>query len=182
MTNALKKEEIRAELINRRKRFSEKKDAFDEAIFNKIISDKGFIKSKTVLTYVSTEIEVDTLRIIEYCFNNSKTVAVPRCVDNSNKMVFYIIDSLKDLEKGSFNLLEPKPYCSEINSFEDAVCIVPGLAFDYSGNRIGYGKGFYDRFLTENNIYSIGICYSCFIEEKLPVDFYDKPVNRVIAD
>ena len=100
--------------------------------------------------------------MIKY-FLSIKKVAVPKVIGND--MYFYYINSLDDLEKGYFGILEPTT-SKLVKDFNNTVCIVPGICFDKNNNRIGYGKGFYDRFLQNKNIYTIGLSFKeCLIED-----------------
>ena len=95
-------------------------------------------------------------------------------------MSFYYINSLDDLEKGYFNILEPISN-NEVLDFTNCVCIVPGICFDKKNNRIGYGMGFYDKFLDNKDIYTIGITYNeCLINE-IPCENLDVKLNKVIT-
>ena len=88
---------------------------------------------------------------------------------------------MRELKKGYFNILEPTTKAKLLN-FKNAVCITPGICFSNSKYRIGYGKGFYDKFLNENDIYKIGLCYKeCLINEVFN-DIYDIKMNEVITD
>lgn len=159
------------------------KSSLDEKIFFRIINNQAFKSAEIILTYVSTEIEVDTRKLIEFCFENKKTVAVPRCIDGTRDMDFFIINSLEDLEPGSFSVLEPKLSCKKLTEFDNSVCVVPGLAFDMKGYRLGYGKGYYDRFLNRvSDMYRIGLCYcSCTVQELMHGRF-DVPVHALITE
>lgn len=137
---------------------------------------------KKVLLYVSRGEEVDTLGLILHLIQAGKEVYTPRCIPGGNQMRFYRINSLEDLEEGYFRLLEPKEGCAPLTSTEEAVCLVPGLSFTLAGHRIGYGKGYYDRFLRENTVFSVGLCYNELIRDTLPVDSFDEPVRLVITD
>ena len=158
------------------------KNNCDRLISEKLINLDEFIKSDCILTYVSTKIEVDTYGIIEYALSVGKTVAVPRCEHDTNKMRFYRIKSLDNLVKGYFNIPEPDRFCSEQIDYNNALCIVPGLAFNKDGYRIGYGRGYFDRFLAENNVKSVGLCYKAFVIDDLPVEGFDIPVDILLTD
>ncbi|MBZ4669765.1 MAG: 5-formyltetrahydrofolate cyclo-ligase [Oscillospiraceae bacterium] len=162
----------------------DEKEKRDSQIFNKVISLKVFKEAPIVLTYVSTEIEVDTKRLINYCFENAKPVAVPRCVPGTSEMFFYKISSMDDLEKGTFSVLEPKPdRCEKISDARGAICIVPGLAFDSEGYRLGYGKGYYDRYLSrQNDLKKIGICYCSCTVNNLARGRFDVPVDILVTE
>ena len=162
---------------------AEEKQALDSAIFKRLISLKQYRECSVLLTYVSTAIEVDTVKIILQGFADGKTVAVPRCIPGKREMDFYIIKSLDDLEKGTFGVLEPKTeICEKLTDFNNAFCIVPGLSFDCSGYRIGYGKGYYDRFLADFSGYKAGICYKYCVEWRFPHGFFDKKVDVLITE
>lgn len=156
----------------------------DDAIFNKITSLDCYKKSELVITFVSTPIEVDTQRLIEYSLKVGKKVAVPKCIDGTRLMDFYLIESLSDLEPATFNVLEPIiEKCIKLENFENSICIVPGLAFDLDGYRLGYGKGYYDRFLSGyTGGEKIGVCYCCCTANKIPRGRFDKAVNLLITE
>lgn len=177
------KQSFRAALINKRIRLDKaEKSVSDDVIFQRILHLDSFKKCECLLSYVSTDTEVDTKRIIEYALKHGKTVAVPKCERKSNIMRFYRINSLSNLEKGYFSILEPDRFCSELTEFENAFCIVPGLAFNNNGFRLGFGRGYYDRFLSENKVFSVGICYKDFVLDNLPVESFDRAVDLLITD
>lgn len=156
----------------------------DEKIFSRLIELDAYKSSQTVLTYVSTEIEVDTIKFIKHALNDGKNVAVPRCVPNTRDMVFYIIKSLRDLESGSFSVLEPIPkQCKKLTGFDEAFCIVPALVYDRYGYRLGYGKGYYDRFLSAHkNMFCVGIGYCCCTVTELVHGRFDVAVDTLITE
>lgn len=161
----------------------EAKSIADKRIYDRLISLISYRNCKTVYVYVSTPIEVDTRRFIERALSDGKTVAVPRCVPNTRFMEFYKINSLSELVCGSFSVDEPMPIEENLMyDFNDSICIVPGLCFDKKGYRLGYGKGYYDRFLSnfEGNI--IGICYSNCITNELFTGRYDRKCSLVVTE
>lgn len=155
------------------------KEALDDRIFNKIIELKEYKESKLILIYVSLNDEVDTLKLIEHSLKIGKEVAVPKC--EGDNIVFYNINKLSDLEEGSFRILEPRTN-ELISSFSDSICIIPGIAFDKENNRIGYGRGFYDRFLEKYDSTKIGLAYSECICGKIDADTNDIKMDIVITD
>ena len=155
----------------------------DNKIFQRLCSLITIRNCKTIFCYVSTPIEVDTRRFITHAIASGKTVAVPRCVPNSRQMEFYSIDSLADLEKGAFSVDEPKPEKKRlVTDYENSVCIVPALCFDKQGFRLGYGKGYYDRFLSRYTGNVIGICYSDCIVNTLRIGRFDRQCPVVVTD
>lgn len=160
------------------------KKAADRKIASVLLNSDAYKNSRTILSYVSMGSEADTYAIIAQALKDGKQVAVPKCDDNDGKMTFYVISSLDMLEKGFFSVMEPKPdICSVLTDFGNSLCIVPGLAFDEYGYRIGYGKGYYDRFLSKHTeIFKIGIEYSFCIVSKLVSDAYDVAADMVITE
>lgn len=156
----------------------------DKAILEKITALPAYKSSRLLLTYVSTDIEVDTLGLIGQALNDGKTVAVPKCEDNKGNMTFYEIHSFDDLEPGYFSVLEPVPKkCRAIMDFNGAFCIIPALAYDRSGYRLGYGKGYYDRFLSAHpELFKVGIEYCCCMETSLIHGHFDVPSDIVVTE
>lgn len=160
-----------------------RKRYLDFEILNNVVLLNEYKKSNIVFIYVSKEIEVDTLEIIDRAFKDGKKVAVPRCVIGERSMDFYIIKSINDLEKGSFGVLEPiVSQCQKITDLSKGFCIVPGFCFDKEGYRLGYGKGYYDRFLSDFKGVTAGICYSNCIEKYLPHGYFDRPMDFIITE
>lgn len=161
----------------------EKKQQLDIALYENFVSNIEYRQAKTILAFVSKDIEVDTTEIIKKAFSDNKTVAVPLCNTEEKLMDYYVINSFDDLEKGSYGLLEPiKERCEKVTDFSSSICMVPGLVYDQCGYRLGFGKGYYDRFLTDYHGVTVGVCYSRCIEQELPRGFYDKPIDLVITD
>lgn len=180
--------EVKKNLRMRYRQFRENLDpqrkvALDSTIQSRLLALNEYARADTVFTYVSKPIEVDTFALIEAAFANRKRVAVPRCVPQTFDMEFYYITSLDDLEKGTFGVLEPLPgKCALVPPDATGLCIVPGLSFDAQGYRLGYGKGYYDRFLSEFKGFTVGICYSGCVQWNLPHGYYDKPVDVLITE
>ncbi len=179
-----KKSEIRSKYKKLRGNLlPDKKAQFDDAITDRLISLPEFKSAQLVLAFVSKDIEVDTRRIIGESLKNGKRVAVPRCNTEKTTIDYYFITSYDDLENGYYGLLEPNPEkCEKLNSFDGALCVVPGLVFDREGYRIGFGKGYYDRFILDFRGVTVGVCYSRCIVDKLPRGFYDRPIDVVVTE
>lgn len=178
------KSNLRAKYKKYRKCLSnEKKQSFDKKIAETLFSLESYINSSIIFTYVSKPLEVDTIGIIKQAFKDNKSVAVPRCLISGRLMNFHLIKSLDDLEHGTFGVLEPiVSKCTPIKDFSNGLCIVPGFAFDHDGYRIGYGKGYYDRFLIHFNGTTVGLCYNNCISSCLPHGAFDKTVDFIITE
>ncbi len=178
------KREKRAEIKEwRRSIAEEEKNALDMQIAERFFNSYVYRKTNQVFIYVSTAIEVDTINIIKRAANDGKKIACPRCVDGTREMEFYYIDSVDDLEPGTFGVLEPRAEKDRlVTDFSDGVCVVPGLAFDYGGFRLGYGKGYYDRFLSGYKGFTCGLCYFENVVKYLPHGRFDRHVGLLITD
>lgn len=167
-----------------RKKYKEKRDNIknkvtkDNLIYQKVINNKDILSSKTLLIYISINSEVDTTKIINY-FLNTKNIAVPKIIDND--MFFCYVTNLNELTPGKYNIPEPTNE-NIVTDFDNAICIVPGICYDKKNYRIGYGKGYYDRFLSKNKIKTIGLCYKECMIEKIDNDKYDYKIDEVITD
>lgn len=139
-------------------------------INQKVISSLYFKQSNIIGLYVNISSEVDTSLLINICLKD-KVLALPRV--NGDTMDFYLINSINDLKEGSFHILEPKDYCQKIDVNDLDLVIVPGIVFDHDNYRIGYGKGYYDKYLQNYQHIAIGIAYSKQIVELIDHDEYD---------
>ena len=167
----------------RRKMDPERKAAFDAAIRKRVTSLWQYTRNDLLLAYVSTPIEVDTHGIIRTALEDGKCVAVPRCVSGTRQMEFYRIKSLEDLVPGTFGVLEPKPDPDFlVTNFEHGLCLIPALCYDWRGYRLGYEKGYYDRFLAHFGGDMVGICYSDCVRRKLPHGRFDRPAGLLVTE
>lgn len=167
----------------RRSMSSDVKSAYDQKICKRIMGLKEFEACSTVLTYVSLPIEVETKQFIVRCLEAGKRVAVPRCVENSRLMEFYYIESFDQLKPQSFGVLEPiKEKCEPFEDQGESICIVPALAYDKRGFRLGYGAGYYDRFLSNYSGMKIGVVYAENLKKKLYNGRYDVPVDLIVTE
>lgn len=168
----------RIDLIN-----SGEKASKDKEIVKMLLSSVFYINANAVFIYHSLPDEIDTLPIIKQALSDGKRVSLPVSINDEGLMKFYTITSLDVLKEGLFGIMEPDvDVCKADNDYGDAICIVPALSFDKKGYRLGYGKGYYDRFLQKFTSFSIGLCYNNFISDELPSDFHDKKVDFLITE
>lgn len=159
------------------------KSNYDKKIQNKLLNLFVVREADVVLTYVSTSIEVKTLDFISALLEQGKKVAVPKCLNDKGDMDFFLINSLEDLEDGFFGVREPNPETTEkVLTTEKTVCVVPAFLFDEKGYRLGYGKGYYDRFLSKFSGKTVGICYEENIRDSLMHGKYDRPVTLIVTE
>lgn len=176
------KNELRKIIQSENKKI-ENRDILDILICKNLFSLEAYKSADTILCYFSLDNEISTDYIIQDAANEGKRIALPYCTDKSGNMDFYIISSLNDLISGSFGIKEPDiAKCSILEDFNNSVCIVPALCYDWRGYRLGHGKGYYDRFLAKYSFISIGLCYNSLIQNEVPTDIYDKSVDYIVTD
>lgn len=137
----------------------------------------------TVFCYVSFRNEADTFRIIREALTRGKKAAVPR-VEGKHRMEFYYINSMDDLSPGYMEIPEPSGDADrKAVPAENDLVIMPGAAFDRKGTRLGYGAGFYDAYLSKYpNCRKLALAYSVQIEEQIPPEPHDIPVEMIITE
>jgi len=180
----LEKQKLREEYKAVRRAMSpQQRTEYGEKIRERVRSLWGYRESSTLLCYVSGSLEVETRPLIALALQEGKHVAVPRCVPDTRIMEFYLIDSLDELSPGSFGILEPKPQAERLlNRFENCLCIVPALALDMQGYRLGFGKGYYDRFLSHFPGSSLSLCCENSIVPKIPHGKFDKRMPLIVTE
>ncbi len=181
-----KKRALRKEVLARRDAMSvEKRKMADMAMADRIIGHQWFYRAEVVLAFVNYGSEISTEDIILEALAKRKKVFVPKI--EGEDMIFYRINSLIELKEGYKGIREPEgnTECFDYEACKEArmLLLMPGVAFDIYGNRMGYGKGFYDRFLADKELlqtYSIGIGYACQRVELVPMDEHDLKPYQVI--
>lgn len=151
----------------------------------KILADlkrtAAYQNAETIFCYISKPEEVETQIFITDALAQGKQVFVPYCPPGNRPMQFYRIDTLQDVKPGAFGVLEPDPVRCQPIEEQTGLCVVPAIAFDKKGFRLGYGKGYYDRFLSHHNVYAVGLCFEELLLDALPVSAYDRAVHQIIT-
>ena len=182
---ALEKQRLREECLAARETLSEKeRSVLDDRITQKLLATSEYAEATTVLTYVSVSSEVSTRMFIERALRDGKTVAVPRCLPG-HCLEFVAIASLEQLVAAPFNLLEPAKELPALTEDQknNSICIVPALLVDAKGYRLGYGAGFYDRFLSTYPGKKICLAYQQSLSRTtLPHTAFDVAVDVVITE
>jgi len=181
MTNA--KEKIRKKFLSLRNRlFSLISEAQKDSIIQNLVSLEEFKNANCILAYFSKDSEVPTLKLIEKLLQEKKIVCLPRTDFESKLLIPRRINSFSDLSKNKFGVYEPKPECLEVEPSKIDLAIVPGIVFDRNGYRLGYGYGFYDRFLSNKNFFKIGLAFSFQIIEQLPFEEHDVRLDCIVSE
>lgn len=152
-----------------------------EQICKKILASDWYTACTVLYGYYPLGKEVDCLPVLRQALADGKTVALPR-TEEHYRMNFYRITSLEDVTEGNFHVMEPKEAC-ELCMKTTGVVLTPGVVFDGTGGRYGYGKGYYDRYFARYpGLLRIGLAYEHQLEETLPLQSTDIRMNWVITD
>lgn len=176
------KKEIRAEVKkHRREALPEEIRENSEMICDAFLNLPEYQDAKVVFAYVDCKNEVETGKVIEQCWKDGKILAVPKVFGEIMK--YYEIHSYDDLEDGYYGIREPKhERLREIVS-EDGLMILPGVAFDLSRHRVGYGGGFYDRYLEAHpDMKKIAFAFEFQVFDEVPYDIHDKQPEKIITE
>jgi len=173
-------------LITRKNMTIQNSNTSSNTIMNTIMRLPQFINCKNIMIYISFNKEVNTYPLATWCLNNGKTVIAPYCIQSTKQIIPYNISNLtNDLTKSTFGVMEPKHDLLKKATIEDIdLILVPGVVFDKNCNRIGFGAGYYDRFLTmiSKSTPTIGIAYDYQIIDKVPTDEYDVPLDLIVTE
>ena len=181
------KANLRKEMLNKRKTMEiQNAHDFSNKIIGTIMELPEFINCKNIMLYLSFNKEVDTYPLAKWCLDNGKTVIAPYCIQSKREIIPFEINNLtNDLTKSTFGVMEPKHDLLKKANIEDIdLIIVPGVVFDKHCNRIGFGAGYYDRFLPKivKNTPTIGIAYDFQIIDKIPTGEYDVPLDFIVTE
>lgn len=151
-----------------------------QQIINNLHKLDEFKHADNVFCYVSYLSEVNTFPLIKHFLENGANLTVPKIIGKTEMIAVQIAD-LASLEPDKMGILTPKSNQSFTGSFD--IVITPGLAFNPAGNRLGYGRGYYDRWFTKNTVCSkIGLAFECQILESLPTEETDIPIDILVSE
>lgn len=178
----ISKKDLRRQMLDRRDKLErEYCIRADQMIFHRLTKEPVYEAAGVIFVYVSTEKETDTRKILADAFGKGKTVAVPRCVGRGI-MRAYEIRGPKDLRKGLFQILEPGDNCREVKPEEIDLAVVPCVSCSPDGARLGYGGGYYDRYLSGLRAVRAAVCREKLICDSIPTEPYDCFMDLVITE
>ncbi len=180
----LQKNEIRSELLRVRCEIPPKeKETAQERIVKSFFSLASVRYAKNILLYSPINGELDVLSLARTAVGMGKRIAFPVSDPKEPKMEFFFVENPDQLKKGAFGINEPADGCEKytLDGCCD-VCVVPAVSFDCSGHRLGYGKGYYDRFLSGFRGVKIGLCMEKLLRQKLPSGRFDIPMDVIITE
>ena len=177
-----------------RREYAAKRDALTadvrEARSNKICTTAmnliSFRHAEIILLYSPIKSEIDVIPLAKAAWERGKAVAFPKCNKEDRTMKFHFVSCLEELEVGAYNIMEPKddaPIYDPANDKRVAICYVPGLTFDVYGYRLGYGKGYYDKYLSIRKDYPrVALAFECQMIEVIPADEHDIRPKLIITE
>lgn len=178
----LEKKILRRELLDKRAAVPiDERNRISHELIKKFLATKLYREAKVIMAYASTPDELQLNELFAACFADKKVLAIPLIV-GKGIMRAVEVPSFESLEVGAFNILTVK---TELRRFIDPAqidcVIVPGLAFDISGGRLGLGGGYYDRFLPKTNAKKIALAYDFQIVDHLPTEAHDAKVDYILT-
>ena len=177
------KQTMRAEVAARVKNLSPTycREA-DAAICRCVTQSQPYQQAKTVFCYVGTEREIDTMALLRAILRDGKVLAVPLCLPEKGRMEARRITGLGDLVSGRFGILAPKLECPKIAPEELELAIVPCCTGNATGQRLGYGGGYYDRYLPQTKCPTMLLCRHQLERSDIPVDGHDVQLDYCVTE
>ena len=158
----------------------DKKAALDHAVCERLFSIPEIANAKKIYGYMSLSWETGTEEILRRLWAQGTRVALPKVL--GDRMDFFEVRSMEDLAEGAFHILEPKDGCEKVN-WPEACVLVPGIAFDEKGRRLGKGGGYYDKFFAEEPDHgTIALAYEFQIADEIPAEEHDRPVEHIVTE
>ncbi|MFC5603552.1 5-formyltetrahydrofolate cyclo-ligase [Sporosarcina koreensis] len=153
------------------------------AILQSLSTCEEYASAQTIGVTVSRFPEVDTYPLIESAWKSGKRVAVPKCIPGTREMDFRLISSFDDLETVYMDLKEPVVARTiSVDKGQIDLQIVPGVVFSDEGFRIGFGGGYYDRYLTDYSGDRVSLAFDEQTTQEVPIEEHDIPVNKIITE
>ena len=153
----------------------------DEEICKKVINLLEYQQAKTIFSFVGSEREVNTKPLLIDALARGKKLVIPKCV-GKGLMEVYEVRSLEELRLGRYGILEPSSFYPMVEPKEIELCIIPCLACSKDGRRLGYGGGYYDRFLKRADFMKVALCRGRLLREDIPVGRYDVVMDKVVSE
>ncbi len=179
MSASIQKAALRKHLLEKRDAISaEFRDMSSNKIHQNLKQVDSFINSQNIACYFPIGSEIDTHNIMLGVLEQDKKMLLPKITENN--MEFYIVPDLEKLEKGRFDIMEPKDSCKKAGNID---CIlIPTIGISKSGDRLGYGRGYYDKFLSSTNAVKISLTYSKQIVKFVPSESHDIKIDLIITE
>lgn len=185
----IKKKKIRKDILDTRNNMgADEKKEKDNIIRTNFLESSYYKESKNIFIYISYNSEIDTIHIINKALCDGKNIFVPRTIFETKWMDAVQITSLDNMKKDRYGIPEPDDTAENIDPDKLDMIVVPGVAFDRNGGRIGYGAGYYDRYFKKisdnrrNDVKKIVLAYEFQVIDKVPMDEQDVRIDCIITE
>jgi len=180
----LEKTAIRKQILKKSKCLAdEKKEIAESKMLKHLKNWDLFEQAQSIHIFISKNNEPNTFQIIDFCWKLGKQISVPCVMTDTDDLFHSKLSSFRNLSKGPFGVLEPS-HTERIESTPESfdIIIIPGVAFDRHGGRIGHGKGFYDKFLPQTKAYRLALAFDFQVLEKIPLEKHDESVHGILTE
>lgn len=172
-------EQLRAQMRMLRRNYPPERQREDaQRVFARVQTLEAYQSAQTVMAYMAARGELSVQATIDDVLASGRRLALPRC-EGTGVMTARWVKSMDDLAPGAYGLLEPKERCGEIPPQEIDLALVPGVAFDRAGRRVGQGGGYYDRFLPRTRALRMGICHDFALLERIETQAHDQRMDAL---
>ena len=182
----MNKSSLRKEMLKKRSKLSiDERNIYSKTIANLLYETNFYKNAETIMAFINFGSEINTRYIIEDSIELGKDIVIPITVPETKELRISKLLDYSELEIGHYNILTPKKeYLRYIDPSSIDLVLVPGLIFAKDGYRVGYGGGYYDRFLSKlnPNVPKIGIGFDLQVKERVPTDQYDIPVDYILTE
>jgi len=176
---SIQKSALRKHLLEKRDATSaELRNILSEKIHENLKKISSYTNSQNIACYFPIGSEVNTHDVMLNILKQGKNLLLPRVVDNN--IQFYIVSNLEKLERGSFEIMEPKDSCEKAKKID--CVLIPTVGVSKLGVRLGYGHGYYDRFLSSTDAVKISLTYSKQIVKSIPIDSHDIKIDWIVTE
>ncbi len=180
------KKELRKEILRKRAKITkEENDKYSNTIANTLYEMNSYKEANTIMCFISFANEINTRELIETSIKNGKTLVIPITIPETKELKISQILDFSELEKGFYNILTPKEeFIRYIDPSTIDLVLVPGVVFAKNGYRIGYGGGYYDRFLSklDKSVPKVAIGFDLQVVEEVPTEDFDIPVDMIVTE
>ncbi|GEN31096.1 5-formyltetrahydrofolate cyclo-ligase [Cerasibacillus quisquiliarum] len=180
----MNKVDLRDKMIEKLKQLSfSKKKEIERLLYTHLFALELWQTSNIIAVTISQSIEWDTTPIITQAWKEGKTVVIPKCIPKTKEMIFYTYKEGDQLQQTYFQLWEPIPEKAALVTHDQIdLIIVPGIVFDKKGYRIGFGGGYYDRYLVNYKNATVALIHTKQLLKQIPAEYYDIPVKQLITE
>ena len=179
------KKEIRRQVLARREELGHNaRQEKSQQIVKHLLSLSELLQAQTVMLFMDFRNEVETGQLVDYVLETGQCLILPRCAPQGQLDLYLVQNLAEDIEFGKWAIREPKMDLPSILPEAIDFVLVPGVAFDKEGNRLGYGGGYYDRFMKKlrPHVPRVAVAFDCQIVDSIPTGPYDQKITKLVTE